>query len=309
MSDFSLKTYSTLIEALLKQDFEFFRFQDFYNIDNLKRIVLRHDVDARKENSLLFAKIQNKIGVVGTYYFRIVPESFDEKIIREIAALGHEIGYHYENMDTCHGNIDKAYDEFCKNLEILRKIYPVKTICMHGSPLSKFDNREIWRKYDYHNLGIIGEPYFDINFDEVLYLTDTGRRWNGDSYNIRDKAVGSRRKAVGERDFETKGRRGEETIVSPSIKSSLQPSALSPQPFSRTPNDSKPVPSNQQPATFSKFHSTFDIIRTAERGELPAKIMMTFHPQRWTDKPGPWVKELVWQNVKNVGKFFLVRIR
>ncbi len=35
--------------------------------------------------------------------------------------------------------------------------------------------------------------------------------------------------------------------------------------------------------------------------------MITFHPQRWTDKPGPWVKELVWQNVKNLVKRLIVK--
>ncbi|MGK9369469.1 hypothetical protein ACSSWA_11265 [Melioribacter sp. Ez-97] len=64
---------------------------------------------------------------------------------------------------------------------------PVKTICMHGSPLSKWDNKKVWEKYDYKEFGIIGEPYFDINWKEVLYLTDTGRRWNGNNVNIRDK--------------------------------------------------------------------------------------------------------------------------
>jgi hypothetical protein len=58
-----------------------------------------------------------------------------------------------------------------------------------------------------------------------------------------------------------------------------------------------------------KFRSTSDIIRAAEEGELPDKIMMTFHPQRWTDRPVPWMKELVFQNVKNVGKYFLMKIR
>ena len=34
---------------------------------------------------------------------------------------------------------------------------------------------------------------------------------------------------------------------------------------------------------------------------------LNIHPQRWTDKPLPWVKELVWQNVKNlVKKYFFV---
>jgi len=72
-----------------------------------------------------------------------------------------------------------------------------------------------------------------------------------------------------------------------------------------------------------RFHSTNDIIRAAEQGHpkrpvlslpkesirMPDKIMMTFHPQRWHDKPWPWVKELVWQNVKNQVKWMLLRLR
>jgi hypothetical protein len=54
---------------------------------------------------------------------------------------------------------------------------------------------------------------------------------------------------------------------------------------------------------FPRFQSTFDIIRAAEQGLLPKQIMLTLHPQRWHDKWGPWMKELVWQNVKNVVKW------
>ena len=56
-----------------------------------------------------------------------------------------------------------------------------------------------------------------------------------------------------------------------------------------------------------RFRSTFDIIEAAERGLLPDKIMLNTHPQRWDDRFGPWVKELVWQNVKNVAKRVIVR--
>jgi len=31
------------------------------------------------------------------------------------------------------------------------------------------------------------------------------------------------------------------------------------------------------------------------------------HPERWSDSFGAWLKELVWQNVKNIGKTILVR--
>jgi len=33
-----------------------------------------------------------------------VPESWDEAIIQKIAGLGHEIGYHYENLSACKGD-------------------------------------------------------------------------------------------------------------------------------------------------------------------------------------------------------------
>ena len=46
---------------------------------------------------------------------------------------------------------------------------------------------DIWKKYDYKKLGIIAEPYFDVNFYEVFYLTDTGRRRDGRKVSVRDK--------------------------------------------------------------------------------------------------------------------------
>ena len=41
--------------------------------------------------------------------------------------------------------------------------------------------------YDYRDYDIIGEPYFDLDFDEFFYLTDTGMRWNAGRFSIRDK--------------------------------------------------------------------------------------------------------------------------
>ena len=57
-------------------------------------------------------KFKMILGIKGVYYFRAVPESWDESIIKEIASLGHEIGYHYENLTTCNGNIEKGIIRF-----------------------------------------------------------------------------------------------------------------------------------------------------------------------------------------------------
>lgn len=173
MRDFTLSQYSALLDALKAYCFH--------------TLTLRHDVDLKPQNSLRTARLEAEKGMLGIYYFRAVPESWDEGIIREIATLGHEIGYHYESLTTCNGDVDKAYEDFCKNLEALRKIVPVRSICMHGSPRSPYDSKDIWKKYDYKALGIENEPYMDTDFSKVFYLTDTGRRWDGYKVSVRDK--------------------------------------------------------------------------------------------------------------------------
>jgi hypothetical protein len=282
--EFTLKIYQKLLDTLLANDYSFQSFADYLENPKSRTIILRHDVDARPQNSLQFAQIQHIYDIRSSYYFRIVPKSFDKDIILKIAALGHEIGYHYEDMDLASSKFkvqsskfkeedlyDTAIQLFDKNLEKLRELSPVRTICMHGSPLSPFDNKAIWKKYNYHDYGIIGEPYFDIDFSRVFYLTDTGRMWDGEKVSLRDKVGGER-------------------------------SAVSGQ---RSAND-KLFPVTRNPKL--SFHSTTDIINAANLGQLPDQIMMTFHPQRWTDKPLPWMQELVMQNVKNVVKRIMLNV-
>ena len=43
------------------------------------------------------------------------------------------------------------------------------------------------RVYDIHALGIEYEPMLDTDFSKTLYLTDTGRRWDGYKVSVRDK--------------------------------------------------------------------------------------------------------------------------
>ena len=311
IQDFSLTTYKKLLQELLANCYSFQTLQDFIQQPEKKTVILRHDVDRKPGNALVVAKIEKEGGIKASYYFRIVKESYDESIIKQIAGMGHEIGYHYENLSEIsrkpevrsqksedggqrsishprgigfafhragrhtqtHTDIypadlagqkksslrekkefrdelfELAIDDFRLNLEKLRKLYPVKTICMHGSPLSKWDNRLLWKKYNYRDFGIIAEPYFDINWQKMFYLTDTGRKWNNTSSSVRDRVDSGFDIAI---------------------------------------------------------ENTSHLISLAKQDALPRQIMINTHPQRWTDKPLPWVKELVWQNIKNVVKKWMV---
>lgn len=185
--DFTIKKYKELLRVLIEKEYSFQTFEEFIKKPNNKVVVLRHDVDRRSINATWLAKVEKSLKLKGSYYFRIVPESNNKDVITEIASMGHEVGYHYEDLGMAKGDYEKAYKNYKKNLEYFRSFYPVTTVCMHGSPESRIDNREIWKKYSYKQDGIIAEPYFDVNYNEVFYITDTGRAWNKKSVIVRDK--------------------------------------------------------------------------------------------------------------------------
>lgn len=260
--DFTLKKYDELVLALSDGGYKFVTFEEYMDdpssLKNRKFVIIRHDVDLRANNSLQTAKIEYSHRAKAVYYFRVIPESNQPEIIKKIAKLGHEIGYHYEDMSICGGDIDKAYEHFKKQLEYFRGFYPVKTICMHGAPTSKFDGKDLWKKYDYRELGITGEPYFDIDFSQMFYLTDTGRMWDGYKVSVRDKIEGHQ---------------------------------------------------DRWNAAGLTYHTTDDVIKAINEGTLPPHLMITTHPQRWTNNRKLWIKEWTLQSAKNLVKFLLINFK
>ena len=168
--DFTIEKYNELLEALKQH----------------KSHRIRHDVDAKPLNSLRVAQEEARKGMKGTYYFRSMHFAPHRETIQAIAALGHEIGYHYECLTTCNGDMAAAYKDFCRNLK-LRSVVPIAKACAHGSPRSPHNSMDIWQHQDYHTFGIEHESMLDTDFSSTLYLTDTGRRWDGYRVAVRDK--------------------------------------------------------------------------------------------------------------------------
>lgn len=170
--DFTLAKYKELLLALMESGMDF---------------TLRHDVDRCPRRSVAVARVEKALGLKAVYYFRCVPESNDPYAIRQIVALGHEIGYHYEDMSIAKGDPEKAILHFEQWLTYFRQFYPVHHICMHGAPTSCWDGRDLWKTCDYRQYGVDYEPYFDEDYSSKLYLTDTGRCWDGWKVSLRDK--------------------------------------------------------------------------------------------------------------------------
>jgi hypothetical protein len=250
--DFTVTKYEELCKAMVDSDCTQVSVRAYLETQPTRCIITRHDVDRNAKKALKMAELENRLGIIATYYFRKKEDVFIPAIIKKIADMGHEIGYHYETLDKAGGDFEKAIRIFEDELKEFRNIYNVKTICMHGNPLSKWVNKDLWKKYDFKDFGIIGEPYLSIDYTKVLYLTDTGRGWNS-KFSVKDVVDAN-------------------------------------------------TPRNE------KIKSTDDVIRTSNEGQVDQMCILT-HPERWSDNFGAWIKELAWQNVKNVGKRGLVLYR
>lgn len=184
--DFTLKKYYKLLIAIKYKGYNFQTFEDFIASPLDKVVVLRHDSDIWPKNDLAMALLEKSVNVRSTYYFRM-PETFNTEIIYKIKDLGHEIGYHYEDLARYNGDQEAAIKNFENNLNQIRKIYPVKTVARHGRPLSKWESLDLWKKYSLKDFDLTGEPYLSVDYSSVLYLTDNGSKWNAGKDNIRDK--------------------------------------------------------------------------------------------------------------------------
>lgn len=180
--DFTIEKYRELLEALKKH----------------KHHRIRHDVDLKPEYSLRVAQMEAEMGTKATYYFRSMHFRNHADTIKAIVALGHEAGFHYECLTSTRGDMEAAYQLFISELEELRRLVPVHTACAHGSPRSPYNSQDLFgssnfrlfdskNPYDIHALGIEYEPMLDTDFSKTLYITDTGRRWDGYKVSVRDK--------------------------------------------------------------------------------------------------------------------------
>jgi hypothetical protein len=260
MRDFTIETYEKFIRTFQENGYVFMSFAEWFAQKLYgKCIILRHDIDKKPENALVFADLEHKLGIKATYYFLKNNDVFNPAIIKQISGLGHEIGYHYRDLVEAKGDKSKAIKLFEKNLNIFREIVSISTISMDGCPWSVYDNRDLWTEYDYSDFGITGEPYFDFlskeNAGKVLYFTDTARMWNGNKYNVRDKAM------------------------------------------------------NMNEGQTEKIHSTANFMNWIKTSENNKTIMITIHPQRWTDNRLLWLCELIIQRAKNMIKYLLIKIR
>lgn len=277
--DFSFDKYCRLCKAISSSGYQTLTMEEFFSSKKKPRkyILIRHDVDSEPNYALKMAKLEREMNISSTYYFRHMEGLFLPGLMKNIANMGHEIGYHYEVVDKSFGNYKEAINLFAKELSDFRNVCDIKTIAQHGSPLlgdvsatsvtgvlklikntiqnkvmfTKWVNVDLWNRYDFNDFGIVGEAYISFDFSKIDYLSDSGRNWDPTKYKFRDTV---------------------------SVNSNLN------------------------------IKNTDDIIDIINSERLDA-LYLLIHPNQWKESFGEWLKWLFFQQIRNTGKILLKRKR
>lgn len=187
--DYSFSQYEALCKALSEAGYRSLTMQEYLAQDHQgKIVVLRHDIDHTIHPGVDMAELEHRYGIRSTFYVRYKKHILDLDAIRRIEGLGHEIGFHYETLDKAGGDYKQALHIFEEELRSLRQMCGISTIAMHGNPLSRLNNRDLWNRYDFRKYGLAGEAYLSIDFNRIAYFSDSGRSWD-DKYKIHDYVV------------------------------------------------------------------------------------------------------------------------
>jgi hypothetical protein len=120
-----------------------------------------------------------------------------------------------------------------------------------------------------------------VDFSKVLYLTDTGRRWDGWKVSLRDKVPQQEQWK-------------EQGLVFHSTKDIIKR-------FERQGDEGTRKQEDME------TRGQRDLEKDTVTVKFPNKVMFTFHPQRWHSNYYLWLKEFIFQNAKNQVKRFLVK--
>lgn len=151
-------------------------------------IVLKHDVETDVKKAFSLARIEHKYGHRGTYYVQayLMKDGKNIEMLREMQQMGHEISYHYDVMDSCKGDIDKAIAEYSENKNLFEKNgFKIETVCQHGNPVVErvgyTSNRDFFRSEKVRELYPgVKDVMVNLKSDvptEYVYYSDAGRKF------------------------------------------------------------------------------------------------------------------------------------
>jgi hypothetical protein len=104
---FTLEGYRQILVRALGLDYRIVSFRDFSTPAGRPVLLLRHDLDRPLKGAEAFGQLESELGVTSTFFVQTACDLYNllsedsRRIIRGLAAAGHEIGLHYEAERYC----------------------------------------------------------------------------------------------------------------------------------------------------------------------------------------------------------------
>lgn len=190
---FTHAAYADLLDVVARAGYETLTVREYLSPGRLPErfVVLRHDVDRKPRRAEALARLEADLGVSASYYFH--PSAFRETRAERIERLGHEVGYHYDDVATARGDLHTARALFANNLRVFRRACDVDTVSPHVAALSPHDNTSLWeRGPSFEEFDLLGDADRSVDYVDLAFLSDAGR-------TFRERPA-DRARSLGERD-------------------------------------------------------------------------------------------------------------
>lgn len=184
ITDFTYLSYRELIDSIIASEYQITNYHDNANFE--APCILRHDVDFDLEKAYHLAVLEAKMNVKSTYFVLLRTNFYNifsrksVDMIREILSMGHEIGLHFDDVESVDETCD--YDEYCnivkKEADLLSESIGeiVRVVSFHRPSKGSID-----ANYKFER---IENTYSKKYFMEYKYLSDSRMNWREDVNNL-----------------------------------------------------------------------------------------------------------------------------
>lgn len=174
--DFTYDDYRALIASLRTHHYCFRTYLDWQ--DNERCVILRHDIDNDIKKALQLAQVERDLGVRSTFFVLVTTDFYNvfsmqnERLLKQVAACGHDIGLHFDEVRYPEITTpEDAVQLILREVQLLELALgkKVSTVSMHRPS-------KMILEVDLQIPGIINS-YGQTYFKEFKYLSDSRRRW------------------------------------------------------------------------------------------------------------------------------------
>ena len=173
---FTYEAYKKLLSSLKEHGYKTASYENWQEKERC--VILRHDIDNDIAKALELAKVERDAGVCSTWFVLVTSDFYNVfsaksgALLREIAACGHEIGLHFDEVRYPEIRTpEDARALIMKEAALLEQAtgVRVKTVSMHRPS-------RMMLEADLEISGMINS-YGQTFFQDFKYLSDSRRRW------------------------------------------------------------------------------------------------------------------------------------